>query len=154
MELVNEHAQQNLPDEYSWLGGGQSYVVCAFYTPDYLAHALELRQSLESFGISHFLKRYERSAGWEAATRIKPSFIEYCLARLQPRHVLYIDADAAVRQPLSFLDEITTDVALSFEFKAREKEQPRLRIVPGTIYVRNTPGGRRFAEAWREAEKN
>jgi hypothetical protein len=29
-----------------------------------------------------------------------------------------------------------------------------LRISGGTVFIRNTPGGRRFAELWKSAEKN
>jgi hypothetical protein len=143
--------REELPPEYLWLEGGQQYVVCAFYTSDYLRHVLVLKQSLESLGINHFLKCYERAATWEATTRIKPRFIEECLARFKPKHVLYIDADASVRQAPSFLDDVTTDVAVWL--KARDKRGRHLRIGAGTVYVRNTLGGQGFVRAWREAER-
>jgi hypothetical protein len=134
--------------EYCWLDGGQDYVVCAFYTPDYAAHATQLRHSLEALGINHFLKLYESAGSWEANTRIKPRFIAHCLAQLQPKHVLCVDADAVVRQPLQLLDEITTDIAICIK-----SVQQYLYVNVGTIYVRNTTGGRRFVEEWVKAGK-
>ena len=142
-----------LSDEYAWLDGGQDFVVCAYYTPNYKAYALELRHSLEVLGISHFLKGYRSANSWEAATRLKPTFIAECLVKFEPLHILYVDADALVLHPLGLLDKISTDVALSFEAEGKHKKRPQLRAVPGTIYVRNTPGGWRFVEAWRNAER-
>lgn len=140
-------AAQVLAHEHAWLEGGQDYVVCAFYTPDYLDHVLQLKRSLERLSINHFLKRYEAAESWEIATRIKSAFVEYCLATLQPRHVLYVDADAAVRQSLRLLDVITTDLAVKIELI----DDRRVRIVPGTLFVRNTPAARRLVAEWRAA---
>jgi hypothetical protein len=144
--------KEDLPWEYLSLAGGQSYVVCAFYTPDYLCHVLVLKRSLENLGINHFFKRYERAANWEATTRIKPAFIEECLAKLAPRHVLYLDADAAVRQAPLFLDGVATDVAISAKPR-KKRDSWHVRINPNTVYVRNTPGGRQFVQAWQQAER-
>lgn len=149
-----EPDEQTLSDQYAWLDGGQDFVVCAFYTPNYEAYAHELRHSLEVLGINHFLKGYASTNSWEAATRLKPAFIAECLAKLEPLHVLYVDADAIVLHPLDLLDKISTDVALSFEAERKHEERPQLRVVPGTIYVRSTPGGRRFVEAWRNVERD
>jgi len=142
----------SLPDEYQWLDGGQGYVVCAFYTPDYLSHVLELKHSLEKLGINHFFQRYDPRASWEAATRLKPTFIAECLSRLQT-HILYVDADAVVRQPLQLLDSVTTDVALWLQ-PIRKRGRQHVRVAPGTVYVRNTPGGRRFVDAWKDGERD
>lgn len=147
MERMKDVAAQVLTDEHAWLEGGQEYVVCAFYTPDYLDHVLQLKRSLEVLSINHFLKRYEATESWEIATRIKSAFVEHCLATLQPRHVLYVDADAAVHQSPRLLDAITTDLAVKVELI----DNRRVRVVPGTLYVRNTPAAQRFVAAWRAA---
>ena len=142
-----------LPEEYSWLDGGQSYVVCAFYTPNYLPQITSLKRSLEAHGISHFLKRYERLATWEQTTRLKPVFLDYCLKKFPQKDVLYLDADAVVRKPLAFFDGVTADISMLFH-PQKKGNMHYLRISGGTVFVRNTPGGRRFAELWKGAEKN
>jgi hypothetical protein len=142
-----------LPDEYLWLGGGQRYVACAFYTSSYLPQVLSLKASLEAHGINHFLKRYDRLATWEETTRLKPVFIDHCLERFPDRDVLYLDADAVVRKPLTFFDDVSADVSMLFH-PHRKGSMHYLRISAGTVLVRNTPGGRRFAALWKGAEKS
>ena len=38
-------ALPELPDEYIWNAGGQPYIVCAFYTPNYLPQISSLKAS-------------------------------------------------------------------------------------------------------------
>jgi hypothetical protein len=140
-----------LPDEYLWLEGGQPYVACAFYTPNYLEQVLSLKASLEKLGINHYFKRYERGPTWEATTRLKPVFVHHALERFPDKDVLYLDADAVVRRPLTLFDDVTTDMAILFHH-VRAGGTNYLRISAGTVFVRNTEGGRRFATLWKDAE--
>lgn len=139
--------QRDLPSEYLWLEGGQRYCICAFYTPNYLPQIRSLKASAEALGINHYFKCYAPRGGWEANTRIKAEFVDHALKRL-PRHdVVYLDADAVIRQPLSLFDEPSADVVMLFDHR-RIKNLNVLRIAAGTLLVRNTDGGRRFAERW------
>jgi hypothetical protein len=142
-----------LPEEYAWLDGGQPYVTCAFYTPNYLPQILSLKRSLEAQGINHFFKRYERLPTWEQTTRLKPVFVDYCLGRFPAKNILYLDADAVVRKPLDFFNDVSADVSLLFHPK-KQGNMHFLRISAGTVFVRNNEGGRRFASLWKGAEKN
>lgn len=141
-----------LPEEYAWLDGGQSYVVCAFYTPNYLEQITSLKRSLEAQGINHFLKRYERAATWEATTRLKPVFVDYCIKKFTDKDILYLDADAVVRKPLDFFDGLQADISLLFH-PTKVGSTHYLRISAGTVFIRNTEGGRRFAHLWKDAEQ-
>jgi|GEM_PF-664559 len=152
MEDAND-ALPDLPEEYSWLEGGQSYVACAFYTSNYLPQIMALKESLDKFGINYYLKRYERAATWEATTRLKPVFVNHCMERFKDKSVLYLDADAVVRQPLSFIDNLETDLSMAFHpFKVGRTHY--LRISAGALFVRNNENGRRFAALWKDGEKN
>jgi hypothetical protein len=142
-----------LPSEYAWLGGGQSYIACAFYTESYIPQITALKRSLEEQGISHFLKCYERLATWEQTTRLKPVFVDYCLKRFPDKDVLYLDADCIVRRPLHFFQDVSADVSMLFH-PQKKGAMHYLRVSAGTLLVRNTPGGRKFAELWKGAEKN
>jgi hypothetical protein len=144
---VNPHEQ--LADETQWLQGGQRYVVCAFYTPNYLVEVLSLKASLDALGINYFLKRYDRLASWEANTRLKPVFVDHCMSRFPKHDVLYLDADAVVRQLPVFFDTVTSDVCLLLN-PVKAAGINYIRIAAGTLLVRNTDGGRRFARAWRD----
>ena len=140
-----------LPEEYAWLEGGQPFVACAFYTANYLPQILALKQSLEKLGINHHFKRYDRAATWEATTRVKPVFVAHCLDRFADKDVLYLDADAVVRKPLDFFAELKTDICLLFH-ATKIGGKHCLRIAAGTLFIRNSDGGRRFAQLWKDSE--
>jgi hypothetical protein len=137
--------------EHAWLEGGQSYVACAFYTPNYLPQLLSLKASLEAFGINHYFKLYDRAATWEATTRIKAQFVKHCLEKFPGRDVLYVDADAVLRQQPTFIDTIKTDMGLLFH-PVKARRHPMMRISLGTFFIRNTEGGRKFATLWAGQE--
>lgn len=143
---------EDLPEEYTWLEGGQPYIVGAFYTPNYLPQVTNLKRSLELHGINHFLKRYDRLATWEQTTRLKPVFLDYCLKKFPQNDILYLDADAVVRKPLDFFNELKSDISILFDPQKKGRFH-YLRISAGTVFVRNTPGGRLFASLWKGAEK-
>lgn len=142
-----ERPAEALPEEYAWLDGGQSYCVCAFYTPNYLPQILSLKASVEALKINHYFKRYEPRGGWEANTRIKAEFVAGALQRVGPLDVVYLDADAVVRRPLDLFAKPHADVIMLFDHR-RVKNLNVLRIAAGTLLVRNSDGGRRFATRW------
>jgi hypothetical protein len=147
---LEDSQQGELPPEVVWLEGGQSYCVCAFYTPNYLPQILSLKASVEALGLNHYFKRYEPRGGWEANTRIKAEFVAHALQRLPQHDVAYLDADAIVRQPLVLFETQTADVTMLFVHRVK-RQLNALRLAAGTLLVRNTPGGRRFAEGWANA---
>lgn len=136
-----------LSDEVTDLGGGQRFVVCAFYTTNYLSKVLRLKASLDRFGLNYHLKRVPRRLTWEATTRLKAQFVAECLAKFPDHDVLYLDADAIIRHPPDFFDTVTSDVCMLFTPVFRDGKRA-LTIAAGTLYVRNTEGGRRFADIW------
>jgi hypothetical protein len=136
-----------LPEEILWLDGGQRYCVCAFYTPNYLPQILSLKASVEALGINHYFKCYQPRGGWEANTRIKAEFVAHALRRVASHDVAYLDADSIVRKPLVLFDKPAADVTILFHNRKKYKLE-MLRIAAGTLLVRNTPGGRAFADAW------
>lgn len=144
---------RSIAEEYSWLDGQQNYIVCAYYTPNYAAHASALKRSLEVLQINHYLKHYEsrgsKKRDWHANTRIKPTFIAHCLDKFPEKHILYVDADAIVKQQLSLLDDIETDLAVCVK-----PIKTQLRIAVGTVFVRNSPGGRQLVKEWIGAESD
>lgn len=140
-----------LPKEVTWLGGGQRFVACAFYTSGYLDNVLDLKASLERFGLNYHLKLVRGQSTWEATTRFKPLFVAECLEKFPDKDILYLDADAIVRKSPDRLAEIKSDVGLLFTPVVRDRKR-YLTIAAGTLYIRNTPGGRRFAKTWQSKE--
>lgn len=146
-----EAVSKGLAAEITSLHGGQRYVVCAFYTSNYSAKVIRLKSSLERLGLNFHLKRVERKSTWEATTRLKPVFVVECLKRFPNHDILYLDADAVVHKTPDFFESVTTDVALLFAPVVRDSKR-LLSIAAGTVYIRNTPGGRKFADNWRSQE--
>jgi Nucleotide-diphospho-sugar transferase len=153
MGLVDQIVRREKGGEDFWLDGGQRYVVCAFYTPNYQDQIQTLKASLEALNINYYFKRYESRGGWEANTRIKAEFVAHALQRWPNHDVVYLDADAVVRQPLALFETATADVTMLFDHRRRGNIST-LRLAAGTLLVRNTPGGRKFATRWAdEADK-
>ncbi|MEM9357214.1 MAG: hypothetical protein AAGB04_13475 [Pseudomonadota bacterium] len=144
---------EELPEEYSWLEGGQPYIACAFYTPNYLEQITSLKRSLEAQGINHYFKLFQRAATWEATTRLKPVFVNHCIEKFGDKDILYLDADAVVRRPLTFFDGLQADVSLLFH-PTKVYNTHYLRISAGTVFIKNSEGGRRFARLWKDAEQH
>jgi hypothetical protein len=148
---VGADLTDELPEEVTWLEGGQRFVTCAFYTANYLGRVLRLKDSLNRFGLNHHLKLVPRRLTWEATTRLKAAFVAECLERFPDHDVLYLDADAIIRKPPIFLNTINSDVGLLFTPVMRDGKR-LLSIAAGTLYVRNTQGGRHFTNIWRMNE--
>jgi hypothetical protein len=78
-------------------------------------------------------------------------FVDYCLDTFPEHNVVYLDADAVVRKvPVAF-DTMATDVMMLFH-PIWQGRRYFLRISAGTIAVRNSPGGRKFAALWKSGE--
>jgi hypothetical protein len=150
---VDAIVDPGLQDEVMWLEGGQPYCICAFYTPNYLPQILALKASVETLGLNYYFKRYEPRGGWEANTRIKAEFVAHALQRLPKHDIAYLDADAIVRQPLRLFERPAADVTMLFDHR-RLRKVNALRIAAGTLLVRNTDGGRRFAARWAEGARS
>ena len=65
----------NYTNEMIWLDGQQSYIVCAYFTPNYLEEIKSLHQSLVNLKLNYYLYPHEDLGYWEKNTRAKPNFI-------------------------------------------------------------------------------
>lgn len=138
--------------DYTRIDADHRYVVCAFYTPKYRSNVERLKDSLERLGLNYHLVACPSRVTWEATTRLKPDFVKECLERFPDHNILYVDADAVVHSEPEFFDTVTSDVALLFWPVVRRSKR-LLSIAAGTLYIRNTPGGRKFVRVWREQER-
>ena len=145
--------QGSLADECVSFEGPSDVIACAFYTDNYLPQVHALRHSLKSHKLRFFLKRVARQSTWEATTRLKAAFVRDCLARFTNSHILYLDADSVLRKNPDFLATVKTDVAFCV-FNKPIRGKHCLQLSGGTIYVRNTEGGRRFAHEWAETAQH
>lgn len=125
------------------------FIVCAFYTDGYVREAEALRASLAAFRIPCDVRRFESRGVWEANTRIKPEFLRDCLIRHPDKDVVYIDADAVVRAPLTLFEAFNADLGV---FIAPSNGDFSHRYLTGTLYLRNIPVVRAFVDSWINAQ--
>lgn len=122
-----------------------SFIVCCFYTDSYRHHALSLKQSLDVFGLSYYLKEVEDAGYWEANTRIKPHFILQCLQKFPDSNILYLDADALVKKPLDYFNHITADVAF---YNTKGMTGMSHDYLASTMFFNNTPNTINLVKQW------
>lgn len=89
--------ETSYPSFFERTSSPDTFIVCCFYTESYLTHALALKKSLDYFDLNYYFKQVEDAGYWEANTRIKPHFILECLQKFPDRNILYLDADALVK---------------------------------------------------------
>ena len=122
-----------------------SFIVCCFYTDSYRSHALNLKQSLDEFNLNYYFKEVEDAGYWEANTRIKPHFILECLKKFPNKNILYLDADALVKKPLGYFNNITADVAF---YETKGLPGMSHDYLASTMFFSNTANTMVLVEQW------
>ncbi len=132
-----------------YMNNKDRFVVCCFFTENYLSHAESLKKSLEAFDISYCFKRVEDAGYWEANTRIKPHFIQECLQQFPDKAILYLDADAVVKKPLDYFNHIETDVAF---YKTKGMEGMSHDYLASTLFFNNNDNTKVLVQHWIDAQ--
>lgn len=111
----------------------------SFYTPEYANHAQGLIESLDQFGLDHDIHRIESNGSWLKNCAAKPRFVRDMLDRHR-RPVVWVDADARIRQRPTLFDELACDVAAHL----RDGQE----LLSGTLYFADTPQARKILDEW------
>lgn len=122
-----------------------TFIICCFYTDSYKDHALLLKDSLDTFGLEYYFKQVDDEGYWEANTRIKPHFILECLQKFPSKNVLYLDADALVKKPLDYFNDITADVAF---YKTKGMPGMSHDYLASTMFFNNTAATLILVKQW------
>lgn len=86
---------------------------------------------------------------WRNATlALKPAAIQWAL-RAQPRPVVWLDADARIREPLHLFDHWTgPDLGIRLRPDRPHKSLEEGAWCSGTLYLAQTPTTRRLVDSW------
>ena len=125
-------------------GPSKPLLVVAYYTIDtpYETEVENLRRSLAELPLVSEIIGVPNLGSWQANTQYKAVFLRDMLAKHGATHrLLYVDADAVVREYPSLLDRISCDVAVH--------STPRGPL-SGTIYLESTPATRSLLGSWIE----
>jgi len=121
--------------------------VCFYTTGNgYEAEAMELGHTLDRYQLPSDLVAVPPFQDWVAACAYKPKFLRHMRAKHGPdRPLVWLDADARVRQYPSLFPEMPTDV----DFAAHWKDGTEL--LSGTLYFGATRGADRLLNEWAQA---
>lgn len=87
-------------------------VVVSFYTDDfYKREAFELVRTCQAFGLDYDVRQVSHQGSWAANTNVKPFFLRDMAACYPARNLLWLDADARVRQLPVLFDGLPLPVA-------------------------------------------
>lgn len=126
-----------------------NFIVCCFYTESYHDHAMRLKHSLDQFNLSYHFSVVEDAGYWEANTRLKPHFILKCLQSFPVKDILYLDADAIVKQPLDYFNTIEADVAF---YKTKGMPGMSHDYLASTMFFKNTEATLSLVKQWIEEQ--
>lgn len=120
-----------------------AYVVVAYYTENtsYAEEVKNLIQSLEKFHLPHDIVGIPNQGSWQANTQYKPYFIQQMLFKHFPNDILYLDADARVRQHPEIFDHVDFDIGVII----RGNE-----MMAGTVYFANNSVISELVDRWKK----
>lgn len=111
----------------------------------YERHSQELVDTLDKFGLEHYVLRMPDSGDWCVNCSIKPTVVRLAMARHPGRAVVYLDADARVRKMPELFFEISPDVDLARHLLGGGE------LLSGTLYFGATGGAAELITMWEQA---
>ena len=142
-------------------------MVVGFWTAGtpYEAEAVELVKTLKAFGLAYDVREYPHPGSWVKATLLLPQVVQDARARYPGQTLLYLDADARVRQPLSeasgwtrggvpalrHFEKSTDDVGFYFLPNGRSIDATHEELCTGTMLWKDTIAANTVLTAWVEA---
>lgn len=115
----------------------------SFFTPDYAPEAAGLVESLHRFGLPCFVQEVPSSGCWTANCARKPSFLLEARKQFPGQPVVWLDADARVRQNPTLFESIPGYVDLAVHYRDGTE------LLSGTMYWGAGEHATRLLKAWR-----
>jgi hypothetical protein len=113
----------------------------SFYTSGlYAGKAAHLCLSLHRLGLEYRIDELEDRGSWDANTKRKAEFILAMLEAHPGRNLVWVDADAVIRQYPARFDNLKADIAGHYR---SGKE-----LLSGTIFFRNVPRVHALVKLW------
>ena len=121
-------------------------IITSFYThgTGYEAEAQQLESSARAFGLLTDIRGVPNLGDWCHNCAIKPAFIRDRMNDYPHRPIVWLDADARVRQTPELFDNLTCDFAAHWRHG--------VELLSGTMYFAPTPAAKQLATAWAEAQ--
>lgn len=118
----------------------------SFYTPDYAGEAAELVATLDAHGLEYVVTAMPSAGNWVANCGRKPYCIRSAMALYPGRPIIWLDADARVRQYPALFDGLDCDFAAHWRHGTE--------LLSGTLYFNPTAAALSLVDAWiREQDR-
>ncbi len=119
-------------------------IITSYYTKDtpYERQVENLKTTLKRFNLENDVVGVKDLGDWHKNTYYKPNFILSMLNKHKGRPVVFVDADAKIRQNPVLFSNLDCDFACHFKL---EKE-----LLSGTLYFGNTAKSRWLVKKWIE----
>lgn len=121
------------------------WLLVSFYTPDplYVQHAEGLAESCRRFKVPYEIDQVAPAGSWPKNVKMKAAFILRKLVEHPGTNIVWVDADARVRQYPALFDTLDADVAAHW----KDGQQ----LLAGTMYFKNsTDVGCKLLVQWME----
>jgi hypothetical protein len=112
----------------------------SFYTPIYRSEADGLLATLAAFGLSADVRLVESQGSWVRNCARKADFIAEMMDEYPGRPLVWLDADARVRQWPELLFHLDCDFAAHWKGGTE--------LLSGTLYFGGTDAARRLVQPW------
>lgn len=118
------------------------YIITAFYTEgtSYEKEVQHLIESLKSFNLPMDIVGVSSKGNWQANTQYKAYFIKQMLYRHFPKDIVYLDADARVRQYPLLYDTADFDIGVVF--------RENVELLGSALYFANKANVLELVERW------
>jgi hypothetical protein len=132
-----------------------SWQVVSFFTmrTGYEQEIKKLEASLLKFGFAYKFYSYRPTGTWRGNLNYKSETILKAFDEFPDRDIVFLDADAVVRQYPKLFDVFSAekkyDIAACF-FKYRPESGDPDELLSGTLWIQNGEGGRRLVERWHK----
>lgn len=124
--------------------GQDKFIICSFYTLDYMEPAMRLKQQLDSFGLDHHLQKINRYSqnyqDWQRETFFKANFIKNMMNQYHDRDIVWIDADAEVLRYPELFGNLPGNLGARI-YRGQ-------KLLTGTVYFKNTANVRSVVDEW------
>ncbi len=127
-------------------------IYIAYYTVNtpYEEEVINLKNSLDQFSLPYDIQGVPSLGSWQRNTQYKTLFIRDMVNKYPDRPVVYVDADAIVRSPPIFFDQLECDVAVHHFYN---KKRNFLELLSGTVYFGPTENAKKLIDKWIEVNQ-
>jgi hypothetical protein len=137
--------------------GPERPIIVGYYTKDtgYEQEAQQMIRSVHRFGFETDVVPVATMGGWQANTRYKATFLRQMLDKHAPHPIVYLDADAEMKQYPVLLNDMTADVAyVQLDWANYGKRNRAVETLSGTLYLANNDAARTLVDKWIEKNRH